>query len=544
MNPYLDTHKLAELQAHYTDISHTHMRELFTDDPQRFANFSLQAPHLFLDYSKNCIVPETMQLLVELAKGTDLNGYIDALFSGGEVNVTEGRPALHTALRDTDQSPLIVNGVNIKEKISDTLVMMRYFVSKLRAGEWRGFAKNPMTDVVHIGIGGSYLGPKMAVEALAPSGNIKCHFVSSLDAADLDQTLRTLNPKTTLFIIASKTFATQETLVNAQRAKQWIVEAAGKESKHINCHFVAVTADTKKAMQWGLPETHIFPCWDWVGGRFSLWSTMGLVIAISAGMDHFEALLSGAHEMDNHFQHTAFEKNMPVVLALLSFWHTAFFNASTHAVLPYSHHLCSLPRYLQQLSMESNGKSVQYGGAPVEIPSAPILFGEAGTEGQHSFHQLLFQGTHLVPCDFIAVVKHPVPEAQQPLLLSHCFAQSRALMLGKTHDEVMATLLKQGLTQEMAEKLAPHKVVLGNQPSNTILLPELTPASLGALVALYEHKTFVEGVLWSINSFDQFGVELGKELVGDMTKRLVEGDETVTFDASTEGLLAYCQGGK
>jgi glucose-6-phosphate isomerase len=532
---------LTQLQTHYAKISPIHMRELFHDDTHRFTHFSLQTTHLFLDYAKNRITPETMHLLIELAENKHLREHIEALFSGKNVNMTEHRPALHTALRDLSDTPLYVDGINIKDDIKHILDMMRRFVGKLHDGGWKGYNGQAMTDVVHIGMGGSHLGPVMAVEALSNhfkhTWEGRCHFVSSLDATELDQTLKNLNPATTLFLVASKTFSTQETLMNAQRAKNWLQRAT---SENIDGHFIALTAETKNALQWGIASDHIFTVWNWVGGRYSLWSSMGLPIAIMIGMDEFEALLAGAHDMDTHFQHTAFQENMPVILALLNFWYSVFFHSSTHAVLPYDYRLRSLPRYLQQLTMESNGKSVRCDGTSLDMPSAPILFGEKGTDGEHSFYQLLLQGTHLIPCDFIATLNHHDPEPQQPLLLAHCFAQSRALMLGKTKKEVIATMLKQGFTEAEAKKYAPHKMVAGNQPSNTILMQELTPQTLGALIALYEHKTFVEGVLWSINSFDQYGVELGKQLAEDITQRLVGHDETLQFDASTEGLLAYC----
>lgn len=540
MNPDRDINILTQLQTHHTKISHTHMRQLFEDDINRFTAFSLQTTHLFLDYAKNRIVPDTMRLLIELAESAHLREHIDALFAGKNVNTTEHRPALHTALRDFSNTPLYVDGVNIKDNIKNTLTMMGRFVSKLHEDAWKGYDGQAIKDVVHIGIGGSHLGPTMVVEALSHHFNQwqgNCHFVSSLDAAELDQTLKHLNPATTLFIIASKTFSTQETLINAQRAKQWISNAAGNE-KNIGHHFIAITAETERALKWGISNDHIFAMWDWVGGRYSFWSSMGLSIAITIGMDQFEALLAGAHDMDTHFQQAAFQENMPIILALLNFWYSVFFQASTRAILPYDYRLRSLPRYLQQLTMESNGKSVRWDGRSLNMPSAPVLFGEKGSDGEHSFYQLLLQGTHLIPCDFIATLHHYGSEPTQPLLLSHCFAQSRALMLGKTKKEVIATMLKQGFTEAEAKKYAPHKMVAGNQPSNTLLMRELTPHALGALIALYEHKTFVEGVLWSINSFDQYGVELGKQLAEDITQRLTGNDETLTFDASTEGLLA------
>ncbi|MDF3054386.1 MAG: pgi [Gammaproteobacteria bacterium] len=543
MNPHQYIETFTKLQIHHTKISQLHMRQLFERDANRFAIFSLQAPHIFLDYAKNRIVPDTLQLLLKFAENINLSEHIEALFSGKHVNVTEHKPALHTALRDPNDAPLYIDGINIKDNIRDALGMMRYFVSELHKGLWKGYNGEAVKDVIHLGIGGSHLGPMMGVQAL---GHVfhskwqgKCHFVSGLDATELDELLKDLNPNTTLFIIASKTFTTQETLINAQRARKWISDAAS--GKDITNHFVGITAQIENAVSWGIPKSHIFPLWDWVGGRYSLWSSMGLPIAIMIGMDQFQALLAGATDMDEHFRHTAFAENMPVILALLSFWYIVFFKSSAHAVLPYDHRLRALPHYLQQLSMESNGKSVQCNGTSVNMPTAPVLFGGKGTEGQHSFYQLLLQGTHLIPCDFIATLRHHGPETKQPLLLSHCLAQSRALMLGKTKQEVIASLLKQGYTEKNAKKCAPHRVIIGNQPSNTLIISTLTPQTLGALIALYEHKTFVEGILWSINSFDQYGVELGKELAEDIKQRLIENDETLKFDASTEGLLAYCK---
>lgn len=542
MNPYFSEEILKELHDHHTVLSKTPMRQLFADDPERFQTFSCEAAGLFLDYSKNRIVPTTLQLLIDLAQGADLQGYMDALLSGQNINFTEHRPALHTALRDPSDVPLYVSETNIKPHIKHALNKMRDITIQLQSRNWKGYSDKPLTHVVHIGIGGSHLGPKIVVEALSDhvaKTGVAIDFVSSLDATELEQVLKNSDPETTLFIIASKTFTTQETLVNAERARQWLQNAAGPNAD-LSHHFIATTAAPELAIKWGVTKDYILPSWDWVGGRYSLWSTMGLPIAIAIGMNNFELLLAGAHEMDKHFQETEFSTNMPIILGLLSFWNAAFFKVSAHAVLPYDYRLRSLPHHLQQLSMESNGKSVHYDGSAVTGLTAPILFGEKGTEGQHSFYQLLLQGTHVVSCDFIATLRHHASEAEQPLLLAHCFAQSQALMMGKTAEEVIATLQKQGYTQHQAAKIAPHKVVKGNQPSNTILMHELTPRTLGALLALYEHKTFVEGVLWYINSFDQWGVELGKEIAKDIAKSLLGRDDTLRFDASTQGLIEWC----
>lgn len=529
-------HKSAEFEAlndHYNVLSQIHLSQLFAEDLFRFERFSLEAASLFLDYSKNRITEKTLEQLVAFAQRQNLPAQIEALFCGKPINNTEKRPALHTALRDPSHQPLCVDEINIRPLIAQTLETMAQWVEKLHSGQWLGYSQKPITDIVHIGIGGSHLGPVMFTEALAPyhQSPLGCHFVASVDPAELCTVLQKLKPENTLFILASKTFTTQETLIIADRAKAWVLASAG--SQDISPHFLATTAHTKNALDYGIEPEHILPLWDWVGGRYSVWSAIGLPVALCIGMAQFKALLAGAHLMDQHFYAAPLKANMPVILGLLGFWYIQFFNARAHAVLPYDYHLRSLPRYLQQLDMESNGKCVQKNGEPVKGPTAPVLFGEVGTNGQHSFYQLLFQGTHLIPCDFIATLSTPSTAAKESrsVLLAHCLAQSRGLMLGKSASDIPGE-----------SELAAHKAISGNQPSNTILIPQLTPHALGALIALYEHKTFVQGVLWNINSFDQWGVELGKDIAKELLRDLLRQKLQGKYDGSTVGLMGRIGG--
>lgn len=531
------TLQLTPLTLHYHQIARLPMQALFEEDPFRFQRFSLEAAGLFLDYSKNRITETTLNQLINFAGSLNLQTQIEDLFTGKPLNTTENRPALHTALRDLSEAALSINHINITAEIKQTLSTMEKWVTQLRSRQWLGYTQKPLTHIVHLGIGGSYLGPSLVHEALSlPRKSPHCHFIAGADLTELNTLLKHLNPQTTLFIIASKTFTTQETLNAANRAKTWLQQFA--PTADFSAHFVALTAEKENALRWGISPEYILPLWDWVGGRFSVWSAIGLPIAFTLGMPKFKQLLKGAYEMDQHFRTMPFATNMPVILGLLSFWYTRFFNAHVHAVLPYDYRLRSLPRHLQQLSMESNGKRVQKDGKRVAGPTAPILFGEMGTQGQHSFHQLLFQGTHLIPCDFIAASAGSSKDEDRTMLLAHCLAQSRALMVGQSADEIRDELVKQGCSLEEAEILGKHKAIPGNQPSNTILMKELTAETLGALMALYEHKTFVESVLWQINPFDQWGVELGKNIAREIEGNL-RGEVDKELDPSTQGLVAY-----
>lgn len=523
------------LKSHQQQISKSRISDLFAADPDRFNNFSLQAPELLLDYSKHLITTETLGLLSELANQAGVKQAINAMFAGQLINNTEQRPALHVALRSPlNQSP--------EEKIvHDTLNKMEAFVGNIQSGKWKGFSGKTIKDVVNIGIGGSDLGPAMVYDALTPfhSNKIKCHFVSNVDPSHLEQTLASLNPETTLFVIASKTFTTLETLQNAQTAKQWL-QASLSSDKELAKHFVAVSTNTKKAKVFGIDETNVFPMWDWVGGRYSLWSAIGLPIALGTSMQHFRELLEGAHAMDEHFKNEALASNMPVLMALLNIWYLNFFGVETQAILPYIQNLHLFPAFLQQLEMESLGKSVTTDGDSLNINSGGLIWGSAGTNGQHSFHQLLHQGTHLVPADFIASANSPTDKVEQHQhLLANCFAQSQALMQGKSLQEVENELSAQGFNETEINALAPHKVIAGNNPSSTIMMKALTPTALGALIAAYEHKVYVQSIILGINAFDQWGVELGKVLSKEVFQAISSDEPCSKFDVSTNGLINY-----
>jgi glucose-6-phosphate isomerase len=526
--------QLELLQQHLKSIESQHLKELFANDSNRFDCFSLEAAGLFLDYSKNRITSETMQLLINFANSANLSQHIEDMFSGLPINFTEKRSVLHTALRNPTPTALWVDGLNITHEIHQCLQLMERWIEELTNGKWVGFSGKAFTDVVHIGIGGSHLGPLLASQALQKyqTQRFNCHYVSSVDHDQLEELLAHLNQETTLFIVASKSFSTQETAANAEYAKKWL-QLKTKDTSKLASHFIATTANIEKATQAGFSENFILPLWDWVGGRYSLWSSVGLPVALSIGMNNFKDLLKGAYAMDQHFLKTPFDKNMPVILGLIGFWNIQFLKMETQAVLPYDFQLRTLPRYLQQLDMESNGKRMRKDNRAVDYATAPVTFGESGTESQHSFHQLLFQGTHKIPCDFIATLKN------QPLLLANCLAQSRALMNGKTAEEVKIELTEKGYHGTELETLVLHKTIPGNQTSNTILLSKLSPETLGALIAMYEHKTFVQGVLWNINSFDQWGVELGKEIAKSVLHSMVNKEQVSDFDASTKGLLNY-----
>lgn len=528
------------LKAHHREMAGVHMRDLFARDPDRFARFSLRLDDLLLDYSKNIITERTMALLFDLARQEGVMEQAARMFAGEKINFTEGRAVLHVALRNRSNRPILVDGQDVMPKVNKVLDHMRQFCDQVRSGAWRGYSGKPISDIVNIGIGGSDLGPVMATEALKPWwGPLKPHFVSNVDGTHLAETLKTLNPETTLFIVSSKTFTTQETLTNARSARDWLLTAAENE-KAVARHFVAVSTNAGEVKKFGIDTRNMFEFWDWVGGRYSLWSAIGLSIALTIGMDAFESMLAGAHAMDEHFRTAPLEHNMPVILALLGIWYTDFFGAETHAVLPYDQYLHRLPAYLQQLDMESNGKRVRRDRKPVDYATGPVLWGEPGTNGQHSFYQLIHHGTRLVPADFLAPIESHNPLGQHHLiLLSNFFAQTEALMRGKTEEEARAELEATGIRGRRLKQLLPHKVFPGNRPTNSILFQKLDPPTLGKLIALYEHKVFVQGVIWNINSFDQWGVELGKQLAQKIQPELAGPAPVSSHDSSTNGLINY-----
>jgi glucose-6-phosphate isomerase len=515
------------------------LRALFAADPRRFEQHTIAQGELLLDYSKHYVTAETVRLLAGLAEARDLRGWIDRLMSGERVNVTENRPALHTALRAN--RPVMLDGRDITQDVVRVRAQMRRFSDALRSGALKGATGRAFTDVINIGIGGSDLGPALAVDALAPyAGALRVHFMSNVDGAHVEAVLKGLDPETTLAIVASKTFSTQETLTNANSVRAWLANAVGERSGD---HFAAVTANVKAAHGFGIIDERIFEFWDWVGGRYSLWSAVGLPIAVAVGMDAFEAMCEGARGMDEHFASAPFDRNMPVVMALLGVWYGDFFGRGTHAVLPYDMRLERFPDYLQQLEMESNGKRVTREGDAVDYDTCPVVWGAAGTNGQHAFYQMVHQGTQVVPADFVVCRKphHALPQ-HHAIMLANCFAQTEALMRGKTPEEARAEMTAQGLAPAEVERLLPHKVFPGNRPTSTLVLDALTPRALGALIALYEHKVFVQSVIWGVNAFDQWGVELGKKLADRILPELA-GDAPVTsHDSSTNGLIEYTRG--
>jgi glucose-6-phosphate isomerase len=528
------------LSRHHQLVSARTLRDLFASDPARFDKFSLRQDDLLLDYSKNRVTEETMSLLLDLARQSDVEGWREKMFAGEHINSTEDRAVLHVALRNRSGRPMTVDGSDVMPQIEAVLAQMKEFCAAVHTGTWRGAKGDRISDIVNIGIGGSDLGPLMAAEALAPYtvSGITSHFVSNVDASHLHATLNKCKPETTLFIVASKTFTTQETLANARSARTWLVESLGDTA--VAKHFVALSTNANAVAEFGIDTKNMFAFWDWVGGRYSLWSAIGLSVALSVGFGRFEELLSGAHEMDEHFRTAPLERNLPVVMALLGVWYIDFFDADTQAVLPYDQYLHRLAAYLQQADMESNGKGVTRDGEPVDYGTGPILFGEPGTNGQHAFYQLIHQGPRIIPCDFIAAAqsRNPIGD-HQAMLLANFFAQTEALMKGRTAEEARAELSAAGFTGEKLEAAVPHRVFTGNRPTNSILYKTLDPRTLGRLVALYEHKIFVQGVIWQINSYDQWGVELGKKLAGAILPELT-GDAAVTsHDSSTNGLIAH-----
>ncbi|WP_249554777.1 MULTISPECIES: glucose-6-phosphate isomerase [Shewanella] len=532
------------LAAHIQQIPH--MRELFAGDPARFSNMSLSTCGLFLDYSKNRATPETLNLLLTLAQEAKLDAKIKAMFAGDIINTTEKRAVLHTALRSTADQSIIAEGQDIVPEVQQTLNKMQQFVTSVTSGQWKGYTGKAITDIVSIGIGGSFLGPKIVSQALRPYWitGLNCHFVANVDGTSISEKLKLLDPETTLFIMSSKSFSTQETLTNTLTAKAWFLAKGGSQSD-VAKHFVAVTSNVAKATEFGIDAANIFPMWDWVGGRYSLWSAIGLPIALLIGMDNFRSLLKGAHQMDTHFATAPLAENMPVIMGLFSLWYGNFFNAQSHVVLTYDHYLRGLPAYFQQLDMESNGKSVTLNGTHVDYSTGPVIWGGEGTNGQHAYHQLLHQGTALIPADFIMPLQshNPIGEHHDQLA-SNCFGQTQALMQGRTLDEALAELSKSNLSDEEKLLIAKHKVMPGNKPSNTLLMDKLTPETLGALIALYEHRTFVQGAIWDINSFDQWGVELGKTLGNDVLARIGADQEATALDASSNGLINLYRRGK
>ena len=516
------------------------MRELFAQDPDRANRYYIEGAGLGLDFSKNLLTDETLAELIALARSCRLEERRGELLGGGTVNVTENRPALHTALRHPGNESILVDGVDVVAEVQQTLDRMEVFVDGVLDASRTGFSGKAFTDVVSIGIGGSYLGPKLVGESLQPfwQGNIRCHYVANIDGTDICETLRQVDPETTLFLIQSKSFRTQETLENSKVARQWFLDNGGSEAS-IARHFMAVTANVPAAGDFGIDADNVFPMWDWVGGRYSLWSAIGLPVALTIGMTNFRALLAGAHAMDRHFREAPLERNLPVVMGLISVWYNNFWEAETHAILPYDHYLRSLPDHLQQLDMESNGKSVTEAGQPVDYQTGPVLWGGVGSNGQHAYHQLIHQGTRMIPADFIIPLKTHNPVATHHAdLFANCLSQSRAMMAGKTLAEARAELAGEGLDEKTVETLAPHKVIPGNKPSNTLIMEKVAPETVGALIALYEHRTFVQGVIWDVDSFDQWGVELGKQLGKGILPKLLSQDAISTAgDSSTDQLI-------
>jgi len=531
-----------KLQSHYREIEATHLRQLFAEDQERFERFSLSfGGNILFDFSKHRITATTLELLTELAEECGLKEKINAMFAGAKINATEQRPVLHTALRNRSNSPVFVDGKDVMPQVNTVLEKMARFCGQVRDGYWLGATGRPITDIVNIGIGGSDLGPLMVTEALKPYGHerLKVHFVSNIDATHLSETLRDLQPETTLFLIVSKTFTTQETMTNAHSAKQWLTNQI-KVDTAVSQHFIAISTNRERVSQFGINPDNMFEFWDWVGGRYSLWSAVGLSIALYIGMERFLELLTGAHQIDEHFRTTPFEKNIPVIMGLLGIWYNNFFAADTHVILPYDQYLHRFPAYFQQGDMESSGKGVTISGKQVNYSTGPIIWGEPGTNGQHAFYQLLHQGTKLIPSDFLAAIESQNPLGEhQEILLSNFFAQPEALMKGKTAAEARDELEAVGMSSEQIEQLLPHKIFPGNRPSSSFLYKKLTPRTLGTLIAFYEHKIFTQGAIWDINPFDQWGVELGKQLAKKILPELQQDTAVDSHDSSTNNLINY-----
>ena len=527
------------LESHRAELGATHMRDLFAADPGRFDKFHLRFDQILLDFSKNIVTDKTIGLLRDLAREAGVPEMAKRMFAGEKINTTEQRAVLHVALRNRANTPIVVDGKDVMPDVNAVLAHMKRFCHEVRSGAWKGYTGKEITDVVNIGIGGSDLGPVMVTEALKPYGHerIRVHFVSNIDGTHLAETLKKVNPETVLFLVASKTFTTQETMTNAESAREWFL-AAAKDKAHVAKHFAALSTNAAEVSKFGIDTANMFGFWDWVGGRYSFWSAIGLSIALYIGFDRFEELLDGGHAMDQHFLNTPLERNLPATLGILGVWYNNFFGAQTHAILPYDQYLHRFAAYFQQGDMESNGKSVTRDGEPCLWSTGPILWGEPGTNGQHAFYQLIHQGTKIIPCDFIAPVEtHNLLGQHHRILLSNYFAQTEALLKGKTADEVRRELAGAKMSAGELDKLVPQKTFAGNKPTNSILVQKITPRSLGMLVAMYEHKIFTQGVIWNINSYDQWGVELGKQLAKAILPELEGATPVASHDSSTNGLI-------
>lgn len=531
--------ELENLRAH---LENSPMRTLFADDPERAKRYFINGAGLSLDFSRNRLTDDVLKALMALARHCKLEDRRAALLRGEKVNITEDRPALHTALRNPGADTIMVDDQDVVAEVNATLARMDTFVQDVRNQSRTGFTGKAFTDVVSIGIGGSFLGPKLVTEALQPfrAPGLSCHYVANIDGTEICETLERLDPETTLFLVQSKSFGTRETLENSKVARDWFIERIGHEQA-VASHFMAVTANKAAAQDFGIDPANVFPMWDWVGGRYSLWSAIGLPVALTIGMENFRALLAGAYAMDTHFRDAPLEKNMPVVMAMLGIWYSNFWGAETHAILPYDHYLRNLPDHLQQLDMESSGKRVNQQGETLDYHSGPVIWGGVGANGQHAYHQLIHQGTRLIPADFVIPLQTHNPVATHHAdLFANCLGQSRAMMTGKTLEEARAELAASGMAETDIERLAPHKVIPGNQPSNTLMMNKVTPETVGALIALYEHRTFVQGVIWDIDSFDQWGVELGKKLGENILPRLLQPDTPCeASDSATDNLIAF-----
>lgn len=534
-----ETQSWKNLVDHYKEMKNIHMKDLFVNDPDRFNKYSIRFNGILVDYSKNIITEDTLKLLLRLTDDVGLRDALNKMFNGERINETEDRAVLHTALRNRINIPVCVNDKNVMPEVNAVLSKMKDFSEKIISGEWKGFTDKKITDIVNIGIGGSDLGPVMVTECLRPyaKDGLEVHFVSNVDGTHITETLKRLNPETTLFLIASKTFTTQETMTNAFEAREWFLKCA-KDHAYVAKHFVALSTNIEKVEEFGIDKDNMFVFWEWVGGRYSLWSAIGLSIACYIGYQNYAELLQGAFEMDSHFRETPFERNIPVILALIGIWYNNFFGAQTEVILPYDQYMHRFPAYFQQGNMESNGKSVDRNGNKVNYQTGPIIWGEPGTNGQHAFYQLIHQGTKMIPADFLApAISHNWIGEHHNILLSNFFAQTEALLNGKTKEEVTEELKRDGRSDDEIRKLYPHKVFEGNRPTNSILFNKLTPRALGSLIVMYEHKIFVQGVIWNIFSFDQWGVELGKQLAKKILTELGDDKQVDSHDSSTNGLI-------
>ncbi|RNI32957.1 glucose-6-phosphate isomerase [Rufibacter immobilis] len=528
-----------KLSQHYAQLKDTHLKDLFAQDPTRFETFSVTFENILLDYSKNRITEETRQLLVQLAQECGLQDAIEAMFTGEKINFTENRSVLHVALRNQSNTPILEDGQDVMPEVNRVLAQVEQFSNAILSGAWKGYTGQSIDTIVNIGIGGSDLGPVMVTEALKAyqKPNITTYFVSNVDGTHIAETLKKINPETTLFMIASKTFTTQETMTNAHSARSWFLENA-QDEEHIKKHFVALSTNATAVAEFGIDTQNMFAFWDWVGGRYSLWSAIGLSIACTVGYENFKELLAGAHAMDNHFRKAPLEENLPVILALLGIWYNNFFGAESHALLPYDQYMHRFAAYFQQGDMESNGKYVDRNGQPVNYQTGPIIWGEPGTNGQHAFYQLIHQGTKLIPCDFLApAISHNPIGDHHPKLMANFFAQTEALMNGKDEAQVIDEMHRLSCSEEEIQTLKAFKIFEGNRPTNSILFKQLDPRTLGSLIAMYEHKIFVQGVIWNVYSFDQWGVELGKQLAKKILPELTSAEEVTSHDSSTNGLI-------